>query len=69
MPIFRFDNSFVRDLPVACVACRPLPVPAPALLYLNRALAVELGVDPQALDARCCWANWSTRRADAATSP
>jgi uncharacterized protein YdiU (UPF0061 family) len=50
MPVFRFDNSYARELPAACVACRPLPVPAPALLFLNRGLAQELGVDPQALD-------------------
>lgn len=46
---FEFDNSFVRDLEGLYERWRPVPVPAPRLLVLNEALAVELGADPDAL--------------------
>ncbi len=46
---FGFDNTYARDLPGAYVAWQPAEVPAPRLLYLNEALAVELGLDPAAL--------------------
>jgi len=49
-PLFRFDNSYARDLPGLAVAWQPAPVPAPQMLYFNRALAEELGLDAQALD-------------------
>ncbi|WP_207483869.1 protein adenylyltransferase SelO [Arenibaculum pallidiluteum] len=46
---FRFDNSYAR-LPEAFYArVLPTPVAAPALIKLNRALATELGLDPDAL--------------------
>lgn len=45
-----FDNSYARDLPGLYTACRPALAPAPALLYLNRALAEELGLDADTLD-------------------
>ncbi|HMO47648.1 MAG TPA: YdiU family protein [Rubrivivax sp.] len=45
-----FDNSYARELPGAYVAWQPAQVPAPALLYLNRELAGELGLDAAALD-------------------
>jgi uncharacterized protein YdiU (UPF0061 family) len=48
---FRFDNSYVRDLPGTFLAQRPAPAPAPRLLILNDALARELGLDPDALRA------------------
>ena len=44
-----FDNSYARDLPGTYVAWKPVAVPAPELLYLNRALADELGLDAAAL--------------------
>ncbi|MDT8855357.1 YdiU family protein [Paracoccaceae bacterium Fryx2] len=50
-PAFRFDNSYARDLPGLYVESRPVRVPAPRLLRLNRALAEELGLDPDSLDA------------------
>ncbi|MCB1996208.1 MAG: YdiU family protein [Burkholderiaceae bacterium] len=49
LPTFAFDNSFVRSLPQAGVPWPPVPVAAPALVYLNRALAGQLGLDADAL--------------------
>ena len=47
---FRFDNSYARDLPGLYTAWKPAVAPAPSLLYLNRELAGELGLDASALD-------------------
>jgi uncharacterized protein YdiU (UPF0061 family) len=47
--LFPFDNSLVRELPALYIAWKPQPAPAPELLLLNDALAVELGLDPHAL--------------------
>ena len=44
-----FDNTYARELPGAYVAWKPAAAPAPELLYLNRALADELGLDAAAL--------------------
>jgi uncharacterized protein YdiU (UPF0061 family) len=41
----RFDNSYARELPGCYVAWPPAPVQAPQLLFVNRALAGELGLD------------------------
>lgn len=49
LPAMPFDNSFARELPGAGVAWSPVPVAAPSLVYLNRALADELGLDADAL--------------------
>ena len=49
---FRFDNSFVRELPGFFVARPPAKVPAPRLLFLNRRLADELALDLRSLDDR-----------------
>ncbi|AEG91685.1 Conserved hypothetical protein [Ramlibacter tataouinensis TTB310] len=46
---FRFDNSYARDLPGLYVPWKPAQVPAPRLLFLNRPLAEELGLDPASL--------------------
>ncbi|UUX96167.1 YdiU family protein [Aquabacterium sp. J223] len=47
---FRFDNSYARALqPGFYAPARPATVPAPRLLFLNRELADELGVDAEAL--------------------
>jgi uncharacterized protein YdiU (UPF0061 family) len=48
-PVFAFDNSYARDLPGFFVPWKPAAVPAPRLLFLNRALAAELGLEPEAL--------------------
>ena len=47
---FRFDNSFARELEGFYVPWRPAAVPAPRLLFLNRSLAAELGLDVASLD-------------------
>jgi uncharacterized protein YdiU (UPF0061 family) len=44
-----FDNTYARELPGTYVAWKPAAAPAPELLYLNRALADELGLDAAAL--------------------
>jgi len=44
-----FDNTFARELPGFYAAWKPATVPAPALLFLNRELAAELGLDTAAL--------------------
>ena len=51
MPHITFDNSYARELPGTYVAWKPAAAPAPELLYLNRALADELGLDGAALDS------------------
>jgi uncharacterized protein YdiU (UPF0061 family) len=46
-----FDNSYARELPGTYVVWKPAAAPSPELLYLNRALADELGLDTVALDS------------------
>jgi uncharacterized protein YdiU (UPF0061 family) len=48
---FRFDNSYARELVGCYVPWQPSTVRAPRLLFLNDALAKELGLDPSAHDA------------------
>ena len=40
-----FDNTYARELPGCYTAWKPATAPAPALLFLNRELADELGLD------------------------
>jgi uncharacterized protein YdiU (UPF0061 family) len=49
--MFRFDNSYARLGDAFHSRVLPTPVAAPRLLKLNRALAVELGLDPDALSS------------------
>jgi uncharacterized protein YdiU (UPF0061 family) len=49
-PAFAFDNTYARELAGLYVAWQPAAVPAPRLLFLNRELAAELGLDAAALD-------------------
>lgn len=42
---FHFDNTYVRELPGFYEFCQPANVPQPVLLFFNRGLAEELGVD------------------------
>ena len=44
-----FDNTYARELPGLYAACKPATVPAPALLFLSRELAGDLGLDAAAL--------------------
>jgi len=46
---FRFDNTYARELVGFYTAWKPATAPAPRLLFLNGALALELGLDPAAL--------------------
>src|SRR5690348_15278055 len=46
---FPFDNSYARLPPQFFARVEPSPVPAPRLVQLNRALAAQLGIDPDAL--------------------
>jgi serine/tyrosine/threonine adenylyltransferase len=47
--LFRFDDSYAREVPGLSVPWAAAPVPAPELLALNEELALELGADPAAL--------------------
>ena len=47
--LFEFDNSYRRDLAELGIEWKAAPAPAPQLVVLNDALAVELGVDPDVL--------------------
>jgi uncharacterized protein YdiU (UPF0061 family) len=49
---FEFDNSYARELRGFYVPSKAAEVPEPGLLKLNRGLAVELGLDPDALTSR-----------------
>jgi uncharacterized protein YdiU (UPF0061 family) len=46
---FRFDNSYLRDLPGTYLRLPPATAPAPRMLALNLALAAELALDSSAL--------------------
>jgi serine/tyrosine/threonine adenylyltransferase len=48
-PLFAFESSFVRELEGLYVPWQGAAVPGARLLALNEELAVELGVDPDAL--------------------
>ncbi|MEN9314121.1 MAG: hypothetical protein RIS35_514, partial [Pseudomonadota bacterium] len=50
MADFRFDNSFARELPDFGVACSPDAAPEPRLVFVNRPLAEELGLDPHRIE-------------------
>ena len=48
---FNFDNSFARSLEGFFVSCQAEPAVAPKLLQFNHALAEELGVSRQSVNA------------------
>jgi len=50
LPDFGFDNSFARKLEEFYVPWQAAQAPEPRLLKFNHALAVELGLDADALD-------------------
>jgi len=47
---FRFDNSYRRELEGCFVPWQPAIAPAPKLIYLDRALAAELGLHANGLE-------------------
>ncbi len=47
--LFTFDDRYARELTGLYEPWQAAPAPAPALLALNRGLAAELGIDPDAL--------------------
>ncbi|MDA7429293.1 YdiU family protein [Primorskyibacter aestuariivivens] len=49
-PLFRFDNSYARDLDGFYVPWEGDKVPEPRIVLLNAGLAHDLGLDPDALD-------------------
>ena len=59
MKILSFDNSYARELAGAYVAVRPDKASAPALVFLNQALADELNLHPQARRGDYAAALWS----------
>jgi uncharacterized protein YdiU (UPF0061 family) len=52
---FRFDNSYMRDLPGAFLALAPDTAPSPQIVILNRDLAADLGLDGDVLAAHPAW--------------
>ena len=44
--LFRFEDSYAREVPGLSVPWTAAPAPDPELLVLNEELALELGVDP-----------------------
>ena len=61
LPGFRFDNSYARELPGFYTRWQPAPARSPALLYLNRPLAEELGLDTAGLEGEAGAALFSGR--------
>lgn len=49
-PAIPFDNTYARDLLGFFAPCQPEPAPDPVLLFFNRGLADELGLDLSGLD-------------------
>jgi uncharacterized protein YdiU (UPF0061 family) len=47
--LFRFEDSYAREVPGLSVPWKAAPAPDPELLVLNEQLAAELGVDPAEL--------------------
>ncbi len=47
----RFDNTYARDMEGLYVPWQGIKAPAPEMILLNRALAEELGLDPDALQS------------------
>jgi uncharacterized protein YdiU (UPF0061 family) len=50
MPSLTLEQTYAAAVPAGAVAWQPAPVPAPRLLYFNRALAQELGLDAATWD-------------------
>lgn len=50
-----FDHSYARDLPGTYLREAPATAPMPAIVVLNEALALSLGLDPSELAAHPAW--------------
>ncbi|HEY0876853.1 MAG TPA: YdiU family protein [Zeimonas sp.] len=64
-----FDNSYVRELAGAYVSWQPAHAPLPQLLFLNRPLAAELGLETDALDSTSWAALFSGNALPAGAEP
>lgn len=68
-PHFNFDNTYARDLPGLVTPWPPSPAPAPQLLFLNTALAQELGLDPASLEGAAAASLFSGNALPAGAQP
>jgi uncharacterized protein YdiU (UPF0061 family) len=69
VPTFAFDNTYARELEGFHVPWKPAAVPEPRLLFLNRPLARELGLDAQVLGAEEAAALWAGNALPAGAEP
>jgi uncharacterized protein YdiU (UPF0061 family) len=67
--LFRFDNTYARELSGCYAAVTPATVPAPELLRLNGDLAAELGMNVAGLDPALAAAVFSGNVAPAGAMP
>lgn len=65
----RLDNQFAREVPGMYVRWQPEPAPAPRWLQFNDALALELGLDVQALRSDAGLAVFSGQRIPEGAEP
>ena len=59
MPAIAFDNTYARELQGFHVPWKPTTVPEPRLLFFNRPLAEELGLDAGGLEGQDAAALWA----------
>ena len=69
MSSFRFDNTYARELEGFHVPWQPAVAPAPRLLFLNRPLAQELGLDPLESEGEGAAALWAGNVLPAGAEP
>ena len=69
MPAFQFDNTYARELEGFHVPWKPAAVPEPRLLFLNRPLAEELGLDLAELSTPELAALWAGNTLPAGAEP
>ncbi|MBP6902845.1 MAG: YdiU family protein [Burkholderiaceae bacterium] len=66
---FAFDNTYARDLAGLYEAWPPAQAPAPRLLFLNEALALDLGLQPDELEPVAAAALFSGNALPAGAQP
>jgi 3-isopropylmalate dehydratase small subunit len=69
LPTLRFDNSFARELEGFSVPWRPAVAPRPRLLFVNAALASELGLAAESLAGEAGAAMFSGNTLPAGAEP